>query len=903
MADFAAVNLHGSIINIMAELKYRKIYKIEASSQVDGLCKGIAMMAVQAIIVGQIQEFQDRIRFIAEQGERGIIELIQAAEQLKKIAKANRSPRQKNKIAIAEELLGFFDGIALYARPIEHQYLFETPFPSQQHETKIAKIVQSQAIKEQTQGVGLIKTLLACDTYTQKELSGYIACIGRELRGTPGSNVAISVCSGTHAITIAYNTTDGWRLIDANTLGQSIKSDNVDVISGYIRAAFEIIDPSKSLPISTAMLTLREDERLERSLKQSLDVFKANALQKTLTPQDGNMVLWLAAQDGNLETVSRLLDTGKCDINAPGGVGTTPLYIAAKNGHVEVVGKLLDNEKCEINEATPNGLTPLYTAAYSGHLEVVRLLIAKGCKVAPLSNGKATPLYIAAQNGHVEIMLELLSTGRCDINQATSDGATPLCIAACNGHSEVVKILLRNNSEINKPTNDGLTPLYFAAQSGNLEIVQALLEVKGCAINQATNTGSTPLEQAVQNGYLAVVDTLIAAGANIAEPQRLWAKILFNAVNKEDFRVVGELIDRGAVNINECAEKGSTPMSIAEANGDIKMVEVLIVRGAAIVEPQRLWSRMLVQAVAKNNVAAIQALVNKGANINEKDKQGNTLLHNAAMYSDLETVRILIEAGAKVDEKDTRGRTSLLMVVTSMLDDKSTNPEVIKTLLAAGANVDELDKNGQTPLSMAIVNNRPDIVQVLKYKETQLAIAVETGNLALVETLIQTGAKVNEENKHGLTPLAIAINNGNLAMVETLIKNGADVNKQDQLERTPVSVAVEKGNLDIVKILMKAGVDINKADTHGLTPLDIAKDSNLTEIITILVNAGAKIASCSTSAAERREIPPPPPNAFMHLQEKYAPTLNELTMPDPTREPEEPESEQKKDKDGKCNIS
>jgi ankyrin repeat protein len=90
------------------------------------------------------------------------------------------------------------------------------------------------------------------------------------------------------------------------------------------------------------------------------------------------------------------------------------------------------------------------------------------------------------------------------------------------------------------------------------------------------------------------------------------------------------------------------------------------------------------------------------------------------------------------------------------------------------------------------------------------------GDPAWVHGLLAAGADPN-----GI-PLIMAIQCGELEIVEAMITAGADVNRPYQ-DTTPLVRAVESRYPEVVQALLKAGADINLQAKKGVTPLEAAR--------------------------------------------------------------------------------
>jgi ankyrin repeat protein len=235
------------------------------------------------------------------------------------------------------------------------------------------------------------------------------------------------------------------------------------------------------------------------------------------TAGNGMTPLWMSCLNGQLGSVTALLEA-KADVNqAKTDDGATPLYIACERGHGSIVEALL-GRGADVNQAkTDTGATPLYIACERGHGSIVEALLGRGADVnqAETDTG-ATPLLIACQEGHGSIVEALLGRG-ADVNQATtSDGATSALIASQLGHALILKSLLDARADILKlltsGPNKGASALWAAAFSGRSECLDQLLAA-GCDVNARTDDGRSPLDIATAEGNAHMAQQLVLAGA------------------------------------------------------------------------------------------------------------------------------------------------------------------------------------------------------------------------------------------------------------------------------------------------------------------------------------------------------------------------------------------------------
>jgi ankyrin repeat protein len=192
-----------------------------------------------------------------------------------------------------------------------------------------------------------------------------------------------------------------------------------------------------------------------------------------------------------------------------------------------------------------------------------------------------------------------------------------------------------------------------------------------------------------------------------------------------------------------------------------------------------------------------------------------TRLHLTAIFG---LDRLLIEDRGVIELKDSWGRTPASWAA------ENGNLAIIQHLIESGAKVDTKEETfGQTPLS----------------------IAAQNGHTAAVQWLIGKEADIESLNNSGQTPLSVAAQHGHDAVVRLLLSAGADIESKSDSGRTPLSYATENGNLSVVDLLLHDGADIESNSTSSQTPLAWAAENGNVEVARLLLDRGANIESRS----------------------------------------------------------
>lgn len=217
-------------------------------------------------------------------------------------------------------------------------------------------------------------------------------------------------------------------------------------------------------------------------------------------------------------------------------------------------------------------------------------------------------------------------------------------------------------------------------------------------------------------------------------------------------------------------------------------------------------SKMLIVAVGTGDVQAYRTLVAQGADASVVDRGGNPLVALAAYSRNRDILADLLRRGAPLNGIGTLGKTAL--GIASRNGDEA----MITQLIDAGADLSAIAKEGEPPL----------------------VDAIRSGNAQAVRRLALAGANVNQAvGELKLTPTMIAIQAGNGAVLDVLLEMRADLEKQDLQGETALYWAIHEGNIQIVERLI--GWDANMRNVRtGYSALAVAVGENRADIAELI---------------------------------------------------------------------
>ena len=154
----------------------------------------------------------------------------------------------------------------------------------------------------------------------------------------------------------------------------------------------------------------------------------------------------------------------------------------------------------------------------------------------------------------------------------------------------------------------------------------------------------------------------------------------------------------------------------------------------------------------------VEVLLNHGAEPNTVFRD-RPLLHYACWTDDVQLASLLLSHGADVELRDADGKTALHALALM-----AGSGDIVKVLLEYKLDINARDNDGETAMWTAIAFAQPG----------------EQGSYWRLGTqLLESGASVDQPNKHGETLLHIAASQSRVQVACQLLEAGADVNARD----------------------------------------------------------------------------------------------------------------------------
>lgn len=228
--------------------------------------------------------------------------------------------------------------------------------------------------------------------------------------------------------------------------------------------------------------------------------------------------------------------------------------------------------------------------------------------------------------------------------------------------------------------------------------------------------------------FLICIMSCSCGGGDSADQAMKKYKSIFDAVQAGDNIAVKGFLKKNPALAGTCLEtdeKKYTPLAVAivkvadaeknpekkdEAKKYIDVVKVFIDMDAGITVPVKNDDTPITIAAAQGQKEVVEMLLQKGAPIEAKGTTGWTPLHSAVLNNHKDLTEFLLKKGANINNKDANGCTPLHTAAGWGFKD------IAELLIQNGAEINSVDNFKKTPLDYAVAKNNKDLIKLLKDK-------------------------------------------------------------------------------------------------------------------------------------------------------------------------------------------
>lgn len=427
-----------------------------------------------------------------------------------------------------------------------------------------------------------------------------------------------------------------------------------------------------------------------------------------IVDQNGNSSLLIASRNGQLESITKLLDRG-FDINLQNKRADSALHLATRNGHRGVVLKLID-KGISINMKNKNGNTAAHDAAYCGHIDIITALLASGINMSILNKMGWTAFDLSCLTNNVDIAYTFIPyISGTPIPTPTSTSILALMVLwRCHPNDERVLHLLEN-FHIKVDTKDWKNYdtylLHSVALFGFNKAVSGLVDA-GVDINCKDDSHMTVLWKVCSRGDASMAQLLLSLAADIPP-------LDFNSKDQSTIIPTSRSFIIRSIAIRQILL--STYIQRKKLNkyasiGDKKSLEKLAKMSTRLLSAKDSQGLSPLHcAIIHHQRQAVQLLLGRGVSVNILTKDFDSPLHLACRYGCSGSLLNLILCQPKLDV-NIENKNGFRPLHEAIL---IANTELVIVLMNRGASIDAETKMHDTALSLAIAKG-PSCTSILE---------------------------------------------------------------------------------------------------------------------------------------------------------------------------------------------
>eukprot|EP00041_Stephanoeca_diplocostata_P019639 m.426776 g.426776 ORF g.426776 m.426776 type:complete len:392 (+) comp21358_c0_seq5:102-1277(+) len=266
-------------------------------------------------------------------------------------------------------------------------------------------------------------------------------------------------------------------------------------------------------------------------------------------------------------------------------------------------------------------------------------------------------------------------------------------------------------------------------------------------------------------------------------------KKAFKYVKNGDVEEVEEMLGDGSLSPNE-QDKGRDILSVAVENAHAEIVEILLKKGANPDSTSKKGKSSLAVAYENDMPDIFELLLSHGTDPNVAYEKATLL---AATLSDdaTEYTNMLLTPASKKQKRidpNHAGKDGYSNFHHAIM---TGHGDLVLSFLESpyNADVDIASKGGAYPAHIAASRGLTDVLKAIVARDgnslkqphrdsadSVLMVAVDAGQMAVVDMCLASNVDVNHCNKDGATALHFAVYNDDRVMVEKILEGGAEVN-------------------------------------------------------------------------------------------------------------------------------
>lgn len=351
-----------------------------------------------------------------------------------------------------------------------------------------------------------------------------------------------------------------------------------------------------------------------------------------------------------------------------------------------------------------------------------------------------------------------------------------------------------------------------------------------------------------ERSLIRVFEELIRQGPPVPDFMTTVADArLLAEVVKGNMRRVEKMLEAGDASVDGDENSSSRPLLLASENGLVRMVKLLISKGADL-EVFRLHG-------ARGVDGELSLLV-----------RGARALHFAGFYRQLAVLRVLLRAGANPNAVDSDDATPLLLTCSS--PEKRLRAATVRELLEGGADPALQNDVGNLPLHYAAAKGDEEILRLLLEKApltvnlvtkagmSALCVAAEYGHGGAVTCLLAAGAT----DKTSPCPLTTAATNQQKHIVQLILSEKDWLEAVGGVAKIPTAICAILGKVpnvaarascEMIQVLLsvegeKRRMHWARSSFEGLRILCLAASFADLAAVKVFLAAGAdETAACS----------------------------------------------------------